>query len=48
MTENNQDSEELAKLVGNKQTRKDREKEFKDVNHPFKNRDCSRYVANWF
>ncbi|MEK4495504.1 type I restriction endonuclease subunit R [Ureibacillus sp. FSL W8-0352] len=36
MTENNQDSEELAKLVGNKQTRKDREKEFKDVNHPFK------------
>ncbi|MBE2922499.1 type I restriction endonuclease subunit R [Anoxybacillus flavithermus] len=36
MTENNQDPEELAKLVGNKQTRKQREKEFKDVNHPFK------------
>lgn len=36
MTENNQDPEELAKLVGNKQTRKEREKEFKDVNHPFK------------
>jgi len=36
MTENNQDPEELAKLVGNKQTRKQREKEFKDVDHPFK------------
>ncbi|MFZ3591933.1 type I restriction endonuclease subunit R, partial [Bacillus sp. DJP31] len=36
MTENNQDDEELAKLVGNKQTRKDREKEFKDVKSPFK------------
>ena len=36
MTENNQDPEELAKLVGNKQTRKEREKEFKDVNSPFK------------
>ncbi|MBY6274152.1 MAG: type I restriction endonuclease subunit R, partial [Bacillaceae bacterium] len=35
-TENNQDPEELAKLVGNKQTRKEREKEFKDVNSPFK------------
>ncbi|NLY81034.1 MAG: type I restriction endonuclease subunit R, partial [Lysinibacillus sp.] len=36
MTENNQDPEELAKLVGNKQTRKERENEFKDVNSPFK------------
>ena len=36
MTENNQDPEELAKLVGNKQTRKEREKEFKDVNSLFK------------
>lgn len=36
MTENNQDPEELAKLVGNRQTRKEREKEFKDVNSPFK------------
>ncbi|MFS0637937.1 type I restriction endonuclease subunit R [Mesobacillus foraminis] len=36
MTESNQDPEELAKLVGNKQTRKEREKEFKDVNSPFK------------
>ncbi|KPC97693.1 Type I restriction enzyme EcoR124II R protein [Geobacillus sp. BCO2] len=36
MTENNQDPEELAKLVGNKQTRKQREKEFKDGDHPFK------------
>jgi type I restriction enzyme, R subunit len=36
MTENNQDPEELGQLVGNKQTRKDREKEFKDVNSPFK------------
>lgn len=36
MTENNLDPEELAKLVGNKQTRKEREKEFKDVNIPFK------------
>lgn len=36
MTENNQDSEELAKLLGNKQTRKEREKEFKDINNPFK------------
>ncbi|WP_078551314.1 type I restriction endonuclease subunit R [Bacillus alkalicellulosilyticus] len=36
MTANNQDPEDLAKLVGNKQTRKDRETEFKDVNSPFK------------
>lgn len=36
MTENNQDPEEMAKLIGNKQTRKEREKEFKDVNSPFK------------
>ena len=36
MTANNQDPEELARLVGNKQTRKEREGEFKDVNSPFK------------
>ncbi|QHE59922.1 HsdR family type I site-specific deoxyribonuclease [Rossellomorea vietnamensis] len=36
MTANNQDPEELAILVGNKQTRKDRETEFKNVNSPFK------------
>ncbi|MCR2820042.1 type I restriction endonuclease subunit R [Lederbergia panacisoli] len=36
MTANNQDPEDLAKLVGNKQTRKEREKEFKDITAPFK------------
>ncbi|MED4015527.1 type I restriction endonuclease subunit R [Sutcliffiella cohnii] len=36
MTANNQDPEDLAKLVGNKQTRKDRELEFKDVTSSFK------------
>ncbi|PHG81178.1 type I restriction endonuclease subunit R [Bacillus wiedmannii] len=36
MTANNQDPEELANLVGNKQTRKEKEKEFKDVNSTFK------------
>lgn len=36
MTANNQDPEELAVLVGNKQTRKDREIEFKNVKSPFK------------
>lgn len=36
ITESNQDEEDMAKIVGNKQTRKEREKDFKDVNHPFK------------
>ncbi|RYL93417.1 type I restriction endonuclease subunit R [Sporolactobacillus sp. THM7-4] len=36
MTQNNQDPEEMAKLIGNKQHRKELEKEFKDVNSPLK------------
>ncbi|WP_461672460.1 type I restriction endonuclease subunit R [Priestia megaterium] len=36
MTANNQDPEDLARLVGNKQTRKAREIEFKDSINPFK------------
>ncbi len=36
MTENNQDDSEDTKLVGSKQTRKEREKEFKDIDNPFK------------
>lgn len=36
MTESNQDPEEMAKLIGNKRKRKELEKEFKDVNSPFK------------
>ncbi|WP_348658047.1 type I restriction endonuclease subunit R [Heyndrickxia faecalis] len=36
MTQNNQDPEEMAKLIGSKQQRKELEKEFKDVNSPLK------------
>ncbi len=36
MTLNNQDPEEMAKLIGNKKLRKQRENEFKDTNDPFK------------
>ena len=36
MTESNQDPEEMAKLIGNKKRRKKLEKEFKDVESPFK------------
>lgn len=36
MTSNNQDPEEMAKLIGNKKLRKQREGEFKDTKNPFK------------
>ena len=36
MTSNNQDEEEMAKLIGNKNTQKQYEAEFRDVNSDFK------------
>ena len=36
MTSNNQDEEEMAKLIGNKKTQKQYEAEFRDVNSEFK------------
>ena len=36
MTTNNQDSEEMAKLIGTKKTQKEREDEFRDLNSEFK------------
>ncbi|MDU2687561.1 MAG: type I restriction endonuclease subunit R [Paeniclostridium sordellii] len=36
MTTNNQDTDEMAKLIGTKKTQKDREDEFRDINSEFK------------